>query len=101
MNRWPTMLSFRAHISRAIGSVGLPRELTLRVIATLHYELGHHAHRYSGLRIPGDEDRLFAFRVVFADDKQWHVFTFIVDDATASGRLVVEEVRYRSRPIPP
>jgi hypothetical protein len=84
-----------------IGAIGLPRELLLQLVTKVREELGYNIEAYQHLRIPGDEDRLFAFRINLADTNQFHTLTFVVDDATAPGTLFVLEVAYRSRPIPP
>ena len=88
-------------VSRAIGSSGLSRELRVQVLATLREELAYNVERYKHLRIPCDEDRLLAFRVRLADETQWHICTFVVDDATAQDTLFVLAMSYQSRPIPP
>jgi hypothetical protein len=88
-------------VSQAIGSSGLSRELAVQVLAALYEELAYNVERYNHLRIPGDEDRLFAFRVRLADVTLWHICTFVVDDVTAPDTLFVLEMNYQSRPIQP
>lgn len=89
-----------AEASRALGALTLPRELLVRLLARVRSELENNADRFRGQRVAGHGDRLFAFRVTFADAQQWHDFAFAVDDATAPDILFVEDVAYRARPIP-
>jgi hypothetical protein len=79
-------------ISRAIGVFGLERPALLNLLNTIRDRLENHAADYRQNRNPAEPDRSFVYQLVMWDKGLLRIFRFIVDDATAGDRLIVDSV---------
>src|SRR5438552_2098041 len=85
-------------VSAGIGAtIGQHRNLVVRVLSWLHFELSHHAERHRGDRDPDDTD-LFRCRRSFLHSGTWFDCEFRVNDVRAEGFLFVETVTVKTRP---
>lgn len=84
-----------AFIVRAIGAMRLSRELTVRINATLHDQIGGISADSPKLRIV-DDDRHFLARIVLNEGNIAHTFPLVVDDATANGHWIVVAIRHHA-----
>jgi hypothetical protein len=87
-------------VSRALGEMGLPRELLVRVPIALHEELRRRYGELRSVRDPEDPD-CFRYRLPLASGDHWHVFFFRVNDTRAQGNLFAETVDRESNPSEP
>ena len=97
--QWRTIVPPR--LSAAVGACGLSRGALLLVLIALHETLPAEADRFRGERDPDQPDSLFLFRVNVTDGALQHRLKFSVDDATAPGRLIVQNVAHEVRPMNP
>jgi hypothetical protein len=77
-------------ISRAIGGFGLGRTALLKLLTTLRDQLENHAANYRQNRNPVEPDRSFLYELVLWDHGLLRILRFVVDDATAGDRLILD-----------
>jgi hypothetical protein len=85
-------------VSRAVGPLGLSREVLVRLFTTFHYELRRHYEELRHQRDPQDPDCL-RYRVWLGSGDRWHVFSFWVNDTRAKGFIFIETVDHESGPL--
>jgi hypothetical protein len=83
-------------VSMALGAIGLPREMLIKVIAKLYQSLENDHERSRKNRDPEDPDCLFDYILRGHDGESWHTLRFSVDDRQAEGRLFVVAVSHKA-----
>jgi hypothetical protein len=86
----PNHLIIDSDISRTISGFGLERTALLTLLNTLRDQLEYHTANYKQNRNPAEPERSFLYQLVLWDKGLLRIFRFVVDDATAPDRLILD-----------
>jgi hypothetical protein len=79
-------------ISQAIGALGVPRPVIVRLLTEIHTELAQDYEKFRSLRVSGG--RNFSYRLVIQDALGRHYFDLAIDDTTSSDHLLIVGLKH-------